>query len=642
MTASGLWRALQWSTDPRRFHAVTARSLQTPSNANTQWKLRDVLLLVACAALGGAVAETGVILGARLALGRIFPFNPQGIWLAPLGNALLILPTVLLVWALARRRRPAWAFPAAVTLALFFALLEPFLLIQPRVHGLALTILAAGSAAKVGSLVHEHPRIARRTLRWLTSALAVVVLLGALGFNGTRAWRERHSLGRLGAAPEGAPNVLLLVLDTVRALSLSVYGYARPTAPSLERLAARGVTFDRAVATASWTLPTHASLFTGRYAFELSASYTTPLDSTFPTLAERLTSLGYQTSGFGANLRYTTYEYGLTRGFGYFRDYEVSLREMIRTSTLTRTFALWAARQPKGYNAAGRVSGARMNERFFEWLDNDDRRDPARPFFTFMNLYDAHAPYDPPAPYDTIFLGRQPSTRDSETRGFTAAEVADLLDAYDGSLTYLDSQLGTLFEGLQRRGLLENTIVIVTADHGEEFKEHGQMNHGNTLYFPSLHVPLIFAGGAIPHGQRVLEPVTLRDVAATVLNLVRAPATAQLPGASLSRYWSTRRDSLGPAPASPIFAELDYARNLPPLLPVSKGVLKSVVVDGYHYIRDAEDVEELYDIVNDPWERQNVVTQPSLAGTLQRARVLVTYALENDVRRGDMPYYPRP
>ncbi len=610
--------------------------------ANAQWKLRDLLLLIACAALGGAVAEAAMILGVRLTLDRIFPFDPQGIWLAPLGNALLMLPALFLVWGAARWLRPHWAFPAAVTIALFLALLEPFLLIRPRVHELALIILAAGAAVKAVTLVHEHPRIARRTLHWLTSGLTAVVVLGALGFNGTRAWRERQSLGRLSAAPEGAPNVLLLVLDTVRALSLSVYGYARPTTPTLERLAARGVVFDRAVATAPWTLPTHASLFTGRYPFELTASYTTPLDSTFPTLAERLTRVGYQTSGFAANLRYATYEYGLTRGFGYYRDFDVSLAEMIRTSTLTRTIAYWAAGRRGGYSPAGRVGAARMNERFFDWLDDDDRRDRKRPFFAFMNYYDAHGPYHPPAPYDTMFSGREPSTRDSETRRFTAAEVSELVDAYDGALTYLDSKLGELFAGLERRGLLENTVVIVTADHGEEFNEHGQMNHGNTLYFPSLHVPLILAGGGIPRGQRVADPVTLRDVAATVLQLVSAPAQAHLPGTSLARHWGRQRDSLSSGAESPIFGELDYARNLPPALPVSKGVMKSVVVDGHHYIRDAEGVEELYDIVNDPWERTNVLRQASLAVTLQRARTLVTQALENDVRRADMPYYPRP
>jgi len=621
---------------------ASARNLDA---ANAPWKLRDVLLLIACAALGGAVAEAAVILGVRLTLDRIFPFNPQGIWLAPLGNAMLMLPAVFLVWGAAKWLRPHWAFSAAVAIALFLALLEPLLLIRPRVHELALIILAAGIAVKAATLVQQHQRIARRTLHRLTGGLAAVVVLGTVGFNGTRDWRERQSIGRLRAAPEGAPNVLLLVLDTVRALSLSVYGYGRPTSPALERLAARGVVFDRAVATAPWTLPTHSSLFTGHYAYELSASYTTPLDGGFPTLAERLTSVGYQTSGFAANLRYCTYEYGLTRGFGYYRDYDVSLPAMFRTSTLTRTLAFWVAGRSARYNPAGRVGAERMNERFFQWLDDDVKRDPKRPFFAFMNFYDAHGPYHPPAPYDTMFLGREPSTRDSETRDFTQAEVSDLVAAYDGALTYLDSKLGELFAGLERRGLLENTIVIVTADHGEEFNEHGQMNHGNTLYFPSLHVPLIFAGGGgIPRGQRVADPVTLRDIAATVLQLVGAPAQAHLPGTSLARHWrgSRQRDSLGIAAESPVFAELDYARNLPPSLPVSKGVMKSVVVDGHHYIRDAEGVEELYNIVSDPWERQNVLRASSLAGTLKRARELVTHALENDVRRGDMPYYPRP
>ncbi len=216
-----------------------------------------------------------------------------------------------------------------------------------------------------------------------------------------------------------------------------------------------------------------------------------------------------------------------------------------------------------------------MNERFFDWLDDDDRRDRKRPFFAFMNYYDAHGPYHPPAPYDTMFSGWEPPTRDSETRQFTPEEVSGLVDEYDGALTYLDSKLGELFAGLERRGLLENTIVIVTADHGEEFNEPGQMNHGNTLYFPSLHVPLILAGGSVPRGGRVADPVTLRDVPATVLDLVGAPAMTQLPGASLTRHWGGEWgwDSLGGAVASPIFGELDYAQNLPPSLPVSKGAM---------------------------------------------------------------------
>jgi arylsulfatase A-like enzyme len=211
-----------------------------------------------------------------------------------------------------------------------------------------------------------------------------------------------------------------------------------------------------------------------------------------------------------------------------------------------------------------------------------------------------------------------------------------LLDAYDASIAYLDYQLGELFKALEQRGLLRNTIVIITSDHGEEFNEHGQMNHGNTLYFPSLHVPLVLSGSTIPEGKTVAEPVTLRDLPATVLDLIRAPASAALPGLSLARHWRSARDSLGASAdsVSPIFGEVDYARNLPSSIPVSKGSMKSVVVDGHHFIRGADGSEDLYDVRSDPWERKNVLSDSTRATIVQRARALIEEARARDVRRG--------
>ena len=609
----------------------------TPPSVAPEARLRDVLLVVACGALGAAVAEIALILAARIALHRFTPLNPQGIWLAPLGNLVVMLPVALLTWWVVRWRSAKWALVSAIAVTAFLAAVEPLLVVRERLHPLALIALAAGIGVQLANLARSYPRQARRTLQWLTGGLATAVVIGAVWFNGARARREGLVLRRLPGAAAGAPNVLLLVLDTVRALSLSVYGYGRPTTPTLERLAARGIRFDRAVATAPWTLPTHVSLFTGRYAHETSAGYSVPLDGTFPTLAERLTSIGYVTAGFAANLRYCSYEFGVTRGFGYYRDYDVSLPEMLRTSALARLISFWMIRKAGGYSVPGRLNAARMNQRFFDWLDDDGRRIPTRPFFAFINFYDAHGPYQPPAPYDTMFSGREPPTRDSETRDFTADEVSGLLAAYDGSLAYLDHQLGELFAGLERRGLLDNTIIIVTGDHGEEFNEHGQMNHGNTLYFPGLHVPLIFAGRDLPRGLVVDGAVTLRDVPATVLQLAGGPAQAALPGTSLARHWLPAAGSLGDRSdsASPIYGEVDYTRNLPPSIPVSRGAMKSVVVDGHHYIRDAMGGEELYDVRGDPWERKNVLADSSLDVTLQRARALVEQARANDVRRAE-------
>lgn len=599
-------------------------------------RLRDVMLVIACAALSGALAEFAFILGARIVLARYTMLNPQGVWLAPIANVIVMAPAILLAWVLARWRSPRWALPSAVAVGAMLATLEPLLILRGRVHIAAIFILAAGVAVQLARFALKRPATARAALRWIAAGLAMVAGAGGGAFNMLRWGGERRAVQSLRAAPD-APNVLLLVLDTVRALSLSAYGYGRPTSPSIAQLAVRGVRFERAVATAPWTLPTHATLFTGRYPHELSAGWSVPLDATYATLGERLTSIGYATAGFAANLRYTSYEFGLSRGFGYYRDYDVSLGEMLHSSSLSLALTMWLIQRTGGYSTPNRLSADRMNERLLSWLDDASKRPPKRPFFAFVNYYDAHGPYEPPAPFDTMYSGKEPPTRDPASRDFTQQEVDGLNDAYDASITYLDRRLGDLFAALAQRGLLENTIVIVTSDHGEEFNEHGQMNHGNTLYFPSLHVPLIVAGARVPRAVTVSEPVTLRDLPATILDLVRAASgnESALPGRSLAGLWRSERDSLGaPHSASPIIGEVDYARNLPSSIPVSQGAMKSVVVDGYHFIRGADGSEEMYDIRTDPWERRNVLQSPELAATLERARALVAEARARDVRRG--------
>lgn len=598
-------------------------------------RLRDVLLAIGAASLAGAVGEYALIMGARVVLGRITMLNPQGIWLAPIANAFVIGAPTLLVWFTVRLFQREWALPSAVGVAAFLAVLEPLLVLKGRLHIAAMLVLAAGVAVQAALLMRRHPVAARRWVAGIAITLAAMSVTGALGFNFARGARERSAANGLPAALEGAPNVLLLVLDTVRALSLSAYGYERPTSPTLAALAARGVRFDRAVAPAPWTLPSHASMFTGRYPHELSAGWSTPLDGTYPTLAERLTSLGYATAGFAANLHYCSYEFGVPRGFGYYRDYDVSVNEMWRTSALSSAFGLWLVQRLGGYSAPGRLFADRMNDRLLAWFDNDRLRDSTRPFFAFVNYYDAHGPYDPPAPFDTMFSGREPPTRDSGSRDFTKQEVDGLRDAYDASIAYLDSEIAKLLAALERRGLLRNTIVIVTSDHGEEFNEHAQMNHGNTLYFPSLHVPLIVAGQGIPTARVVSQPVTLRDLSATVLALVGAPAERALPGQSLASLWRVPADSLGGQfsdSLSPIYGEVDYARNLPASIPVSQGSMKSVVVSGHHFILGGDGAEEMYNVLSDPWERRNVLAAPELGGTVSSARALINEARARDIR----------
>lgn len=580
-----------------------------PENARSEASIpptrtgaRKVWWLIAAGALAGALSEMAVILGARVVLHRYTLLNPQGVWLAPIANALLLSPVLFVIWIVMRRATPQRAFSVTTGVAAAFAVLEPLLVLKERVHIAALLLLAVGAGVQFAQLASRRPEFFGRLLRRGTITLATIATVCALGFNAGRAMLERRALASLPTAPEGAPNVILLVLDTVRALSLSAYGYDRDTTPFLSRLSADGVRFDRAISTAPWSLTSHATMFTGRYPHELSAGWSVPLDDAAPTLAERLSKLGYATAGVAANLRYCSYEFGLSRGFGYYRDYDVSVSELFRTSSIVRELVMAVTTRLGITVTPGRQWGDRINERFLSWID---QRQKGRPFFAFLNYYDAHAPYAPPAPYDTLYLGRQAALRDPAQPALKPNEVSDLKAAYEASIRYLDDQLRALHDSLQARGELKNTVIIVTSDHGEEFNEHGIMDHGNSLYFPSVFVPLVLSyPQKIPAGTVVRQPVTLRDLAATIQELVRMPDSLALPGHSLSGHWQRADSSL--AERSPRLAEVDFARNLPGSFAVSKGDMQSLAIDGIRYIRRGDGHEEFYDIVSDPLEQREL------------------------------------
>ena len=190
------------------------------------------------------------------------------------------------------------------------------------------SLLSAGLAVQSARLISAHRQAFLRFVRLTTPILAGAVLALALATSGVRAWSERRAIAALAPPPRSAPNVLLIVWDTVRARNVGLYGHNRPTTPNLQRLAARGAWFRHAFSTSSWTLPSHASMFTGRWPHELSAGWKTPLDDREPTLAGRLSSLGYDTAGFVANLDYLGRETGVARGFAHYDDYPLTVREV--------------------------------------------------------------------------------------------------------------------------------------------------------------------------------------------------------------------------------------------------------------------------------------------------------------------------
>lgn len=568
--------------------------------------------------------------------------NLDAIWMAPLASVLFFLLVALVIWIVARwlpRMMSGW-LPVFV---LAFLCAVCLLVMATWVQWIPLVILALGLAAETTRLIGDHPAgfnaLVRGTVGWVgwlkwarktappvdaPSARASdtrltrreffvstgTVLAGlAVSARGPRILGEQIARAQLPAAPHGAPNVLLITLDTVRAQSTSLSGYDRPTTPNLERLAKKGVWFERAISTAPWTLPSHASLFTGRFPHELSADRKTPLDGSFPTLAEVLAARGYVTDGFVANIEYCTIESGLGRGFIKYEDYEVSLESLASAWSLGNFLSL----RPKlhqlvnNWNYLARKNASQVNAEFLRGLDQLG----SRPFFAFLNYFDAHAPYYPPQPFDGMFGPTTPrdaplSEKWIHTRDIPLEVLQAEINAYDGTIAYIDHAVGALMDELERRGVLENTVVIITSDHGEEFGEHDVFSHGQSLYLSALHVPLLIQfPGRVPAGRRVKAAVSLRDVAATVMDLTHLENKATFPGESLARYWN---GSLPPKPlgGAGVLSELKYAGGFPQWFPISRGNMQSLAFRDYHYIKNGDGQEELYNWHDDPMEQANL------------------------------------
>lgn len=534
---------------------------------------------------------------------RPFSYTYQMVWMTPLADVILVMLFGALVWVLLRVA-PRWRQPVVVAGALSFPLWLTAATYAPRVHLWAQAIVAVGLAAQTGRLLAPRFEAFTRLVRRTLPPLAGLAVLGAIAAEGSVAWREWRISRSLPEPPVAAPNVLLLIWDTVRASSLSAFGYDVPTTPGLEKLAASGVLFERAVSTASWTLPSHGSLFTGRPAHQLNTNWRTPLDDTDRTLAEVFTSAGYRTGGFAANRFYVRRAYGLDRGFTHFDEVHTFLGEVVRSAAIPRIVAgHQAVRRITGYDdTLGRPRGTMMAERLLRWLRGGDQ---SRPYFAFVNFMDAHAPYLPTAPFDTAFGWYAADTPAAERRRLRRISTLEFPDisredarhqryAYEGAIAQLDAITQQLLSELERDGLLRNTLVIVASDHGEEFDEHGFFGHGNTLFLQSLHVPLVMSfPGRLPMGRRVEPTVSLRDLPATILDLVGLPST--LPGVSLRPLWTG--DS---ANVSPALAEVRYEPGVLAGSPLEAGDMHSIVTDSLQVIRNGNGEHQVFDLRADP------------------------------------------
>ena len=525
-------------------------------------------------------------------------------WMAPLSNLLWFLPLAGLLVLLRRR------IPLPVAIGLLAGLLTLCLLyLRPRLYDLTALLIATGVGVQAARLTRSRTAGVARGVRRLAPALLGLVVLAG-GVVGFREWRaERRAVAALPAAG-GKTNVLLLVLDTVRAMELSVYGFERPTTPGMEKWAREGVVFERAFSTSPWTLPGHASLFTGRWAHELSARWDRPLDGTTPTLAEALRDRGYLTGGFIANLLYVSRDWGLGRGFAHYEDHPFTPGEFVVSSSLGRklTGIKGLRRLLDNHEMSGRKSAGDLHRSLLAWLD---RKPEGRPFFAFLNYYDAHQPYLPEAAWDAKFAtGTQPRAHNyhyylhevgyDNRHKFTPEEFAREREAYQATIAYVDHQIDSLLTALQARGILDQTLVIITSDHGEHFGEFGLKGHGNSLYTQLTHVPLLVRyPAALPAGARVAQPVSLRDVPAMVLELTGAPA-GTLPGRSLLRFF-------GPAPDTtpePVLMSVER----------ENGDFYRAIAHGRDHLVEMTKGGGFFDLYADPLETADRSADSTLAG----------------------------
>lgn len=567
----------------------------------------------------------------------IFTLNPHIFWMKPLANLILFTLFGLILLLLAKGWPKVFSLRVITFVLVFFTCLTP-LLAFPQLHVWARILLAAGLAVQIARLAASHSErfhaMVRRTVFWSVTLTAMI----GLGVYTWKAVPEYRALAKLPTADAGAPNVLLIVMDTVRSQSLSLYGYDRPTTPRLEAFARTGVCFEQALATSSWTLSSHATMFTGRFSHELFADWQTPLDArtampdTYPTLAEILSDRGFVTAGFVGNVGYCSYEFDLDRGFVHYEDYVPSLELFFSCSSLTGRIARQYRNMTGNHQLVGRKSATDVNEAFLEWLSHNDKR----PFFAFLNYFDAHDPYLAPETFDLKFGSKKPDIPSlRHEHKYTAPEIQALQDAYDSCIAYLDHEIGSLLDGLQDRGVLENTLVIITSDHGEQFGEHGLMYHVNSLYRQLLQVPLLIClPKVVPAGRRVREPVSLRDLPSTVVDLLGLGDDVRFPGSSLARHWeSAKAPTNGRLRMQLSEVQIGDEKPdwFPEFWPVAKGSMKSLVRDGYHYIRYGDGSEELFDFEKDPGENHNLTDSADDHPKLRQMRSAVEAVLNSSL-----------
>jgi len=388
-------------------------------------------------------------------------------------------------------------------------------------------------------------------------------------------------------------NVLLVSIDSLRHDHLGCYGYARPTSPTIDALARDGARFREAVAPSSWTLPSHVTLLTAKPPEQHGVTDPTKrLEAGTLTLARVLRDAGYRTAAFVASPFLRTL-------YGYADGFEVYDETLAAKSNLA---------SHSGVTSPGLVAQTT------QWLRQWHESAAKQPFFVFLHMWDVHYDFDPPPPYDTMFDPDYRGTVDGRNfelgtqvhAGMDPRDLAHVIALYDGEIRYTDEHLGKVIALLGDLGVLDDTLIIVASDHGEEFFEHGFKGHGKTLYDETIRIPLVARlPGRIPAGAVIEQQVRLMDVAPTILGFAGVAAPPGFGAGDVPQRerdlstWLTASQPEQPFPELVAFGDLTLRGR--PWHSARTPALKSIVI-GQRYVS-----RERYDLVADPGEKTDLL-----------------------------------
>jgi arylsulfatase len=403
-------------------------------------------------------------------------------------------------------------------------------------------------------------------------------------------------LAACGPPPQKARSLLLIVIDTLRRDHLPIYGYSRNTAPELARLAAEGAVFD-GLSTSSWTKPSVASILTGLHPLRHQAVLADALPESALTLAEALDAQGFHTLAITSNAHISP-SFGFGQGFDEF-------------DSLMKEFDSGALPRPRDLSRAllDRIEAIR------------------HPFFLYLHYLDPHAPYEPDTTWDGRPLPDRLRSRsplkgvDMQHRRFLERDpgfLQDAVDLYDGEIRGVDADIGFVLGELRARGLLDGTLTVVTADHGEEFEEHGRMGHGKALYGEGVRVPLLFHGPGVTPGLRGGR-ASVMDILPTSLELLGLAGE----GTDGVSHAAALRDGRPPSDAQREFLLFLDLREVGRMgsLALEQGDDKLVLSRFPH-------AKQLFDVSADPGELRDRFDDPTRAGT--RGRLAASLARRYD------------